>query len=184
MLIQAGHARTGLPEGDLELGTYHDPDGQVYVAVRIERAYRGGHFENDGDVWYAETRMGDRTLTLIIGQESWLYPAKRVNSGAGGQPTISGEGLSGFVPVLEVVEYFQQNPGIPVMLEYTHDTEGDREAFRNTTGDLADEAQAILRYMDLTEQDAFLAAARAGQQLPGDYLMWTGTWIPGFFQQR
>ena len=78
-------------------------------------------------------------------------------------------------------EYLQQNPGIPVMMEYNWDTNDQMDSVRNNSDPLI--RRAVELY-DATDTNDFIQRSRASGgnvNLDGMILWRALAWMPGMF---
>lgn len=181
-------ARMGIPNGEVPAGVYNDPNGLTYLVGRFERVYRGGNLENDSDIWYGELQVQGQRVTVMINFGSYdvgISDLPGWSEEYGGSPRVAiGQRVNGF-PALQVVEYLQQNPGIPVMLEYNWDTDDQMNSVRSSNNELV--RRAVELY-DATNTSDFIQRSRAGSSSGGVHVdldgmvLWTVLiWMPGMF---
>lgn len=183
-------ARMGIPNGEVPAGVYNDPiNNEFYVVGRFERVYRGGNLENDSDVWYGELEINNnRTITIILGLETEVIGISDLSGWSeeyGGSPGVAINQRAANFPTLQVVEYLQQNPGIPVMLEYWNDMDEQFERARNSDAYGGDErVRRVLEVYDQSDTINFLNDVVSDGQYNGSgrSVIFSGlTWMPGMF---
>jgi hypothetical protein len=179
-------ARMGIPNGEVPAGVYNDPiNNGFYVVGRFERVYRGGNLEDDGDVWYGELEVNNRTITIILGLETEVIGISDLSGWSeeyGGSPGVAINQRAANFPTLQVVEYLQQNPGIPVMLEYWNDMDEQFERARNSDAYGGDERlRRVLEVYDQSDTINFLNDVVSDGQYNGlgGVVIFSGlTWMP------
>lgn len=181
-------ARMGIPNGEVPAGVYNDPNGLTYLVGRFERVYRGGNLENDSDIWYGELQVQGQRVTVIIGEEQRVVGVSDLTGWSeeyGGSPGVAINQRAANFPTLQVVEYLQQNPGIPVMMEFRWEIEELVDSLRSRTDEMAVRA---IEYYDtwysITDTNDFIQRSRASGgnvNLEGMILWEALTWMPGMF---